>query len=525
MGSFRPRNLTDIFDILRRRAALIAFVTVIVLIAAFVVVINVPHLYESRTRIVVSGQIYDRQANSAQIAAVTEQLTSRAVLEGIINRYQLAAPGANMDRATADLANAIKLDTKYRSDSNFPESFALAFRHTDPKTAQQVVTDLLALFNQANTTLEHQATEEARQIRSEIADIESQLSQNHRVRAARAASASAASRAASYADRARSERSALAASVEQLRDRQYALQQQIANQKKAIVQQQEIARNAVPNDGGNSSMGALLRRKAELEGQIKHYLEQYTDKYPKLLAAREQLAEVEQRINEARASGEGARSSQATPEAQQLRQMQNELSRMETELEIVEREMARKQAAGGTSAVAAAPVYSPAPAYSSAPVADSVAPDFTTEGLKERYTQLLKRQEALSVFQPSPAGPAAPFFQIVDEPNLPQAPAAPMRSKLMLFALAMALGAALVAAVVAELPRFTRIHDERDIKYFLGVPVVALLPDNLTAAERSLRSRQLFARRLRFLLIGAAAIPALAFVLNFTHIFHILGSK
>jgi uncharacterized protein involved in exopolysaccharide biosynthesis len=528
MGSFRPRNITDIFDILRRRAALIAFVTVIVLSAAFVVVINVPHLYESRTRIVVSGQIYDRQANSAQIAAVTEQLTSRAVLEGIINRYQLVAQGTNMDRATADLASGIKLETKYRSDSNFPESFTLAFRHTDPKTAQQVVSDLLGLFNQANATLEHQATEEARQIRTEIAELESQLSQNHRDRAARAASASAASRAASYADRARSERNAIAASLEQLRDRQYALQQQIANQKRAVVQQQEIVRNAVPNEAGNNSMGALLRRKAELEGQIKHYLEQYTDKYPKLLVAREQLAEVEQRINEARASGEGARSSQATPEAQQLRQMQNELSRMETELEIVERELSRKQqtaaSVGGASAVAA-PVYAPASSYSAAPIADSGTPDYTTEGLKERYTQLLKRQEALSVFQPSPAGPAAPFFQIVDEPNLPQSPAAPMRSKLMLFALAMALGAALVAAIIAELPRFTRIHDERDIKYFLGVPVVALLPENLTTGERTARSRQLFARRVRFLLIGAAIIPALAFVLNFTHIFHILGSK
>ncbi|MEN3333160.1 MAG: protein tyrosine kinase modulator [Blastocatellia bacterium] len=524
MGSFRPRNLTDIFDILRRRAMLIAFVTVIVLLAAFVVVINVPHLYESRTRIVVSGQIYDRQANSAQIAAVTEQITSRANLEGLINRYHLFAPVSNMDRATSDLASAIKLETKYRSDSNFPESFTLAFRDTDPKVAQQVVSDLLGVFNQANATLEHQATEEARQIRSEIADLESQLAQNHRTRAASAASASAASRAAGYAERARSERNAISASVEQLHDRQYALQQQIANQKKAIVQQQEIVRIAVPTDDrGNSSMGALLRRKGELEAQIKHYLEQYTDKYPKLVTAREQLADVEQRIIEARASGEGTRTSQATPEAQQLRQMQTELSRTETELEIVERELGRKQEAaahGGVPTVAA-------PLVSAAPVAGdySSASDYTTEGLKERYTQLLKRQEALSVFQPSPAGPAAPFFQIVDEPNLPQQPAAPGRAKLMMFALAMALGAALVAAVIVELPRFTRIHDERDIKYFLGVPVVALLPENLTATERNTEARRQFARRLRFLLLGAAIIPVLAFILNFTHIFHILGSK
>jgi len=524
MGSFRPRNLTDIFDILRRRAMLIAFVTVIVLVAAFVVVINVPHLYESRTRIVVSGQIYDRQANSAQIAAVTEQITSRANLEGLINRYHLFAPVTNMDRATSDLTSAIKLDTKYRSDSNFPESFTLAFRDTDPKVAQQVVNDLLGIFNQANATLEHQATEEARQIRSEITNLEAQLAESHHARAAHAASASAASRAASYADRARSERNAIAASVEQLHDRQYALQQQIANQKKAIVQQQEIVRTAVPTDDrSNSSMGALLRRKAELETQIKQYLEQYTDKYPKLATAREQLAEVEQRISEARASGESPRANQATPEAQQLRQMQTELSRMETDLEIVERELGRKQqaASGGGVPAVSAPVVSSAPVFTG----DSSASDYTTEGLKERYTQLLKRQEALSVFQPSPAGPAAPFFQIVDEPNLPQQPAAPGRAKLMMFALAMALGAALVAAVVAELPRFTRVHDERDIKYFLGVPVVALLPENYTAAERHAAGQRQFTHRLRFLLIGAAAIPILAFILNFTHIFHILGSK
>jgi uncharacterized protein involved in exopolysaccharide biosynthesis len=525
MGSFRPRNLTDIFDILRRRAMLIAFVTVIVLLAAFVVVINVPHLYESRTRIIVSGQIYDRQANSAQIAAVTEQITSRANLEGLINRYQLFAPVSNMDRATSDLASAIKLETKYRSDSNFPESFILAFRDPDPKIAQQVVTDLLGVFNQANATLEHQATEEAQQIRSEIANLESQLAQNHRTRVAHAASASAASRAAGYAERARSERNAIAASVEQLHDRQYALQQQIANQKKAIVQQQEIVRTAVPTDDrGSSSMGALLKRKADLEAQINRYLSQYTDKYPKLVTAREQLADVEQRISEARASGEGTRATQASPEAQQLRQLQTELSRMETELEIVERELGRKQQAaahsGGVPAVSA-------PLMSSAPIiaGDSSASDYTTEGLKERYTQLLKRQEALSIFQPSPAGPAAPFFQIVDEPNLPQQPAAPGRAKLMMFALAMALGAALLAAVIAELPRFTRIHDERDIKYFLGVPVVALLPENFTATERNTEARRLFARRLRFLLIGAVTIPVLAFILNFTHIFHILGSK
>src|ERR1044071_1810059 len=162
MGSFRPRNLVDVVEILWRRKWLILSVATIVLLAGFIIITNIPHVYESRTRVVVSGAIYERQANGAQIAAVTEQITSRANLESLVTRYKLYAPVANMDRAVSNLLTDIKLDTKYRSDSNgFPESFTLAYRHADPATAQKVVTDLLGIFNQANTTLAHQVQEEA----------------------------------------------------------------------------------------------------------------------------------------------------------------------------------------------------------------------------------------------------------------------------------------------------------------------------------------------------------------------------
>lgn len=531
MGSFRPRNLADAIQILRRRKLLIFFTTVIVLMSAFVIIISIPHTFESRARIIVSGQIYDRQANGAQIAAVTEQITSRANLESLINRYGLYAPVTNMDRAAQNLQNDIKLDPKLRADANgFPESFTLAYRHTDPAVAQKVVADMLAIFNQANTTLEHQAAAEARAIREEIADIESRLSQTNRQRAASAARASAANRAASNLDRVRSERNAISSSVETLRDREYALQQQVASQKQLILQQQEIVRNAPPADDGrsNSSYNALVKRKADLESQIQTYSANFTDKYPKLVQAREQLAELNQRIAEASQNGEGKRASAASPEAQQLRSLQHELSRMETELEIVQREINRKLQAASSLPGGASPAHATAPSIaSSVPVAASAgfAGEYGVEGLRERYTTLLKREDALKEFQPSMSGPGTPFFQTVDQPNLPLSPTGPNRSRLMLFALAMALGAGLVAAVVAEIPRMTVMHDERDVAYFLGAPVVALIPETLTAAERGQAQNQFFKRRLVFLVAGAAAVPVLALLLNALRIFQILGNK
>jgi hypothetical protein len=114
---------------------------------------------------------------------------------------------------------------------------------------------------------------------------------------------------------------------------------------------------------------------------------------------------------------------------------------------------------------------------------------------------------------------------MVDLPNLPQSPAGPIRSKLMLMALALALFAGLAAAAVVEVRRLSTIYDERDVNYFLGVPVVALIPETLTVSERGSARRQLFVRRLGYLALGAAAVPILALALNATKVFQILGNK
>ena len=69
------------------------------------------------------------------------------------------------------------------------------------------------------------------------------------------------------------------------------------------------------------------------------------------------------------------------------------------------------------------------------------------------------------------------------------------------------------------------IQDERDVHYFLGVPVLALIPETITGAERKRVRRRLLARRLSYVVIGAAAVPILTVLLNATGLFQILGSK
>jgi uncharacterized protein involved in exopolysaccharide biosynthesis len=529
MGNFRPRGLAECVQILWRRKTLIVLIAVVVLLAAAAVIVRMPRLYESRALIVVSGAIYDKTANGAQVAAVTEQITSRANLEALIQRYNLFAPIAKMDATVAQFQKEIKFETKYRSDSvGFPESFTVSYRHTDPLIAQKIVTDLVAVFDQANKTLENQAAEEAQRIKGEIADLEARLGHAGAQRIASAIRSGAASRAAGAAERQRSERSAIASSLETLKDRQFALEAQIADQKRLVAQQQEVVRTSPPPPDdlrAGNSYGALLKRRADLEAQIQDYSSKFTDKYPKLVQAREQLVEINQRIAQAGAIGEQVRATAASPASLELRNLERELSRMQTELEVVRREIGRKQqAASGIPSSAFAPSYTPAPAVSIVDPGVSGA-DYGSEGLRERYTALLRREDAIREFQPSTAGPGTPFFQMVDQPNLPESPAAPIRSRLMMIALVIALTTGVIAAGAVEARRMSMIYDERDVNYFLGVPVVALIPETLTNPERVRAGRQLFKRRLRHLAFAAAAVPLVALLLDATRIFQILGSK
>ena len=528
MGSFRPRGLGECLQILWRRKSLIVIVAAVVLVAASAVIVRMPRMYESRALIVVSGAIYDKTANGAQVAAVTEQITSRANLQSLIERYNLFAPVTKMDATVAQFQKEIKFETKFRSDSQgFPESFTVSYRHTDPAVAQKVVTELVSVFDQANKTLEKQAEEEAQRIQGEIAQLEAKLGHATSQRIASAARSSAASRAAGAIERARSERAATASTLETLKDRQFALEAQINDQRRLVAQQQEVVRTSPPSPDdsrGGGSYGALLKRKADLEGQIQEYSSKFTDKYPKLVQAREQLAEVNHRLSEASAGSAQAQPSTSSPAAMELRNLQRELTRMETDLAIVKREIDRKQSASGIPSSAVASSFSPAPYV---PVSDpgGSASDYGSEGLRERYTALLRREDALREFQPSTAGPATPFFQMVDQPNLPESPAAPIRSRLMLIALIIALVGAVVVAAAVEARRLSRIFDERDVTYFLGVPVMALIPETLTIPERSRVRQKLFTRRLIYAAVAVIAVPLLAFVLDATKIFQTLGSK
>ena len=174
-----------------------------------------------------------------------------------------------------------------------------------------------------------------------------------KLRAAIAARQSASGRAAGEASAIRAQRIAAASSIETLTDKQFSLEQQIAEQKRQIQEQQKIAPLAPSDAKSGSSYGVLLVRKAELEAQLKDYGAQYTDKNPKVIQTRNQLGEINHQIAQLSAGADPDSAALNSAEARELRAMQRELNKMQTEMAVTQRELDRKkQAAGGATSLA-----------------------------------------------------------------------------------------------------------------------------------------------------------------------------
>lgn len=519
MTGFRSRTFTEYVQILWRRKLMIFLIAAGMLISTFLIIDRLPDIYESKATVVTSGLQADRQAVNSRVAATTERLTSRSFLEPVIERNN-PYNGSGVESALARMRDDIKIDTFYRSD--YPERITVAYRHRDPRVAREVASDLVGAFGKVNEAIEKQSADNASSLASEIAEVENRLRDMGKLRSAIASRQGALGRAAGEASAARAQRIAAASSIETLTDKAFSLEQQTAEQKRQIGEQEKIAKQAPSDAKSSSSYGVLLVRKAELESQLKDYATQYTDKNPKFIHARTQLDEINHQISQLNAGGDAQSGPVNSAEARELRSMQRELVRMQTELSITQRELERKKQ-GSPAIVASAAAPPPITTVVSggeAPSSGSLQPDYET--LRKRYENLLDRQDALGRTQVAAAGLDPGIFQIVDMPAEPKLPVGPNRMKYRMFALALSVGLALLIAMAVEIPKLYSITDDRDVEYYLGVPVIALIPESAGSTEHQPR-RLLLGRALSTLLL-LGLVSVVIFLVSYLHLFKLAAT-
>lgn len=531
MENLRPRGLVEYFEILWRKKLLIFLVAASVAIATLLIIRRIPSLYESHASIVISNQGNgndDRLLSIPSLAALTQQMTSQGNLTAIIRRYDLyhQTPGPIPDSnvAVERLRKEIKIDIKMRNYyPDAPESLTISYRYTDPAIARRVVADLVSIFEQTNVTMRQQAATELERFQAKITDVETQLqglaphSDPELLR----------SEGARYLDNApstiRAQRLAVANLIDPLSDKEFMLERQIDEQKRQISEQQKLVSSAAPASGlaANSAYGVLLARRAEVEGQIKDLATFATEKNPKMVQARTQLAAINReivRLEAASGTTLGAAINSASPEARELRAMQRELQRLETDLEVTRRDLSRK-----TRSLNELP-NRPLNAGLRETVPTGRLNEAEYNRLMARYNWLMGKQDSLQILA-GDDGQKIAMFQVIDAPLAQAAPVGPNRRLLMLLGLGVAVALGLLAAAAMEIPRLFMIHNDRDVEYYLGTPVLALIPETLTPFERSRRRRLWGLRWLGLGLLAVAMISVFVTVLYRAQIFQILANR
>jgi uncharacterized protein involved in exopolysaccharide biosynthesis len=491
--------------------------------ASLLVIRKVPDVYESQAQLaVLTKPSDDTQSLAAQIAALTQRAVSRENLEVLIRKYHLNKPDEDLTATVTRLRKEIKAETKLRQFyPEFPETILISYRHHQPEVAQQVVAAIVANFTETNETLRQQAAQEIKSIEQQLNELEEPLGKIVSQRAS--ASRGPINGSNTLLEDPRITRRALLSEVNALNDKQFQLERQIALQQQQIAEQQTIAKTApIPNGATTSgSYGVLLAKKAELEALVKEYAKQYTDENPKLKQTRAQLQEINFQLEKMEKSTPSSAALIATPEGRELRGLERELERLKTDLLVTQRNLEIKR-----QELANLPAVLPRAATSSVVAAPDATVDAEYERLSKRYLWLLDRQEALQKAQANlMGGPNLNLFRVIDNAFLPSKPVAPKRTLLELIALGMALGLGLLAVALVEARQFFRIRDERDVEYYLGAPVMGLIPETLTPVEHSRVRRQKFARTALVVVIAAASIPVFALLLNQSGLFEVLGNK
>src|SRR5262245_23619024 len=204
-----------------------------------------------------------------------------------------------------------------------------------------------------------------------------------------------------------------------------------------------------------------------------------------MIQARSQLAAINQeiaRLEAASGANSGAAVNSASPEARELRAMRRDLQRLENDLELARRDLGRK-----TLGLKELPKEEPnAGLKEIASTARLNEAKAEYDRLMGRYNWLMDRQDSLQKLFGAD-GRKGEVFQVVDAPLAQPAPVAPNRLMLKLIGLGIALALGLLIASAWEIPRLFLIHNERDVEYYLGTPVLAAIPETLTPRSEERR--------------------------------------
>ncbi len=531
-AEFRPRKIGEYAHILRKRKWLVLLPTIVIGLAIGYVVFRLPDMYESVTLIVVKPSTLPNsvvptiteETLTRELTSISQVVTSRSSLQPLMEKYDLYKEerlrGEPMELLIDSMRKQIKVAVN-TSRNDITNGFNITYRGPDPKTTQAVAAELASKYIDeqtkgtvnAGTSAKQFIEEQVRQAKEELDAIDTQrltyLQQNINNLPSQSQALVGRLTALHEAQK------ALIAELGRSRDLGAAYRSQLADITKSYEQEIVLSAENTTDPKTTQAWAELVRRRAEYEGDLQSLLTQYKEKHPDVVARKKQLEDIKSQQDQMIAEWK----TRIEERKQKLIQLSDpRILSLKTQIAMMDSDMARQQKLLSETNAQIADLDARINAIPNAEVGlEAIDREYQTKKLN--YDNLLAQQQKIVVGADAAKDQQGSGIQVVDPANLPESPVAPKRFLLTVGGFGVGIMLGLLLAVAFELRRLFTIQTAEDAKHYTGLPVLASIPELLTAAEaRAIPRRQKFAMAAG-IAIAFVAVPALAFVLRLTHVF------
>ncbi len=533
---FRQRKPSEYLRIIWQRKWLIILPAIAIATAVAWVVYRLPDVYESSTLIVVTPSTLPtsvvptvtEDTITRQLSGITQVVTSRSSLEPLVAKYDLYQAerlrGEPMENIIDKMRKDINVEINTRNE--ITNGFNISYRGRDPRTTQGVTAALAGKYIDEQAKSSINSTTSAKQFidnQALQAKTELDAADQRRLEFMQKNVGNLPSEATALVGQLtglREQQKAYITEVGRLQDRRSALSGQLGLIKKTVDQVKEEVIENTTDPKTTPAWGQLASRKADIESQLQRMLTELRPKHPDVLAKQAELDSVKRSMDDMVDDWKN----KIKERQEKLKDRPDlQVANLEAELRLIDSEIKRQQKTLTDLDAAIGVVMQRINNVPGAEVALG-ALDREYQTKKAAYDSLLAQQQRISLGADAASQQQGEGIQVVDAAYLPSQPVAPKRLVLFAMGLGLGLGFGLLLAVAFEVPKLRTIQSREDAAHYTGLPVLAAVPELLTAQEA-----RAIPRRRRLLLAAAVAvtivsIPVLAFALRATHIFEMFSS-
>jgi polysaccharide chain length determinant protein (PEP-CTERM system associated) len=475
------RELTpaDYLAMLRRRWLLLVVLALAGGPLAYGVSRFLPNRYKSTTLVLVQQpsvpseivRPVDTTDIGQRLASMQQQILSRTRLEPIIRQFGLYAADMNrvsMEDLVGRLQKAIQVtpilpmaETRARELPGFYVAVTL----DDPRAAQGVCTAVTSMFIEENLRLRQRHSEDTTQfLVQQLADAKAKLDeQDARLAAFKTRYIG------SLPDEEKTNLNLLMGLTSQLDAATQALAraQQDKTFAESMLTQQIGAWQAAQSGRSPETMDQQL---AALQIQLAGLQSRYTDDYPDVIKAKNDIAALKKKIAENEEQKKQAvpdKSPKSTIEPAQVAQLRAQIHNYDQVIaeKAREQEQIKQQIKVYQDRVQSSPIIEQQ--FKELTRDHQTALDF--------YNELLKKRDQSAMATDLEHHQEGEQFRVLDPANLPDKPAYPNRPLFALGGFGGGLGLGLAIAFLLE-KKDTSMRTERDIEFTLHLPVLAMVP-------------------------------------------------